>query len=176
MHLHFCKKYGLFFFFLSLTSLFHLPKGCCLLHCSTQLYSQEQMWFLLQTDFFNLSPFFMHLSFPFPPHTNPHFIWKRSSKAVLFVPQPQTKPNGQKEDKKVNEASRNITHVPYVQQPTEDAKNSFQYTSPATLLGLPLWKENFPIFFSAAHLSIDSYLNTEKSAHRSANWIYILTE
>lgn len=64
MHLHFCKKYGLFFF-LSLTSLFHLPKGCCLLHCSTQLYSQEQMWFLLQTDFFNLSPFLSIYPSPF---------------------------------------------------------------------------------------------------------------
>lgn len=63
MHLHFCKKYGLFF--LSLTSLFHLPKGCCLLHCSTQLYSQEQMWFLLQTDFFNLSPFLCIYPSPF---------------------------------------------------------------------------------------------------------------
>lgn len=163
------------FFFCLWPPSFTFPKAVVSCIVAPSFIPRSRCDFFCRQTFLIFPPFLCIYPSPFL-HTNPHFIWKRSSKAVLFVPQPQTKPNGQKEDKKVNEASRNITHVPYVQQPTEDAKNSFQYTSPATLLGLPLWKENFPIFFSPAHLSIDSYLNTEKSAHRSANWIYILTE
>lgn len=163
------------FFFLSLTSLFHLPKGCCLLHCSTQLYSQEQMWFLLQTDFFNLSPFLCIYPSPFL-HTPILISYEKGVQKLYYLSHSHKLNLTVKRKTKKSMKHQEISLVPYVQQPTEDAKNSFQYTSPATLLGLPLWKENFPIFFSPAHLSIDSYLNTEKSAHRSANWIYILTE
>lgn len=127
-NMDFCLRPPSFTFSKAVLSCIVAPKSRCNFFC-------RQTFFIFLLSY----PFILSLSSTCQPSSHP---WKRSSKATLFVPQPQTKPNGQKEDKKANEASKNITHIPYLQQPTEDVKNLFKYTTPATLLSLLLRKGN----------------------------------
>lgn len=175
MHLHFCKKYGLFFFFCLWPPSFTFPKAVVSCIVAPSFIPRSRCDFFCRQTFLIFPPFLCIYPSPFL-HTPILISYEKGVQKLYYLSHSHKLNLTVKRKTKKSMKHQEISLVPYVQQPTEDAKNSFQYTSPATLLGLPLWKENFPIFFSPAHLSIDSYLNTEKSAHRSANWIYILTE